>query len=75
MARNMLPGSGEDCTCGEHRKRCKFGRYHTWTMGFIPEAIETWFGVDLALAQRGIAFCNDCNSVHTPTEEWPAEVA
>ena len=71
--RKAIPGSGADCECGEHRAKCRFGRQHSWSTGFVPEALASNLGVDIDLARRGIAYCYECNAVHTPTVAWPAE--
>lgn len=62
--RRAIPGSGEDCECGEHRAKCTFGRAHFWMMGYVPEAAHQNLGVDLELARRGSMLCVYCRSVH-----------
>lgn len=70
--RKMIPGSGVDCVCGEHRERCRFGHGHSWS-SYVPAALVSNFGIDRELAERGLLWCYTCEAVHVPTDEERAD--
>ncbi len=39
MSVNVVPnaGTGEQCECGNHRSKCRFGQMHGWITPFYKE--------------------------------------